>query len=823
MNKGLVTKILPHFIAVVVFATVALIYCKPALEGKVLQQPDIIHWKGMAQNSFEFRDQHGHLPLWTNGMFSGMPAYQISMEPDVAVTPAYFYGLFSLYLPKPIGFFFTGCICFYFLALVLGANPYIAIIGGLTYAYATYNPAYLAAGHDTKIMTIMLLPGFIASIILVFEKKYWWGAALTAIFTALMIGLNHMQIVYYGLIIAVFMSIGYAVYWFKRNQLKHFLIASAILVASGVIGVLGNAVTLLTTLDVSKRSIRGGTELADENTSAKGLSKDYAMSYSMGILEPFVMLVPDMFGGSGQSIFEKKEDTKTAEALGRMPQELSRQLEGAATAYWGGIAPVPPAAPNYIGAMVVFLALLGFFVLDSKHKWWMLGATVLSILMSWGSYFEGFNSLLLDILPGYNKFRVPSMIIVIPTLLFMMLAMMTLQKLVGENSNEDYRKQFKKGLLLTGSVFAVLFMIYFGAGYQGSIDKELLKQAGQAGNEVMQYVRSFLSALKEDRQSVFLGSLMKSLFLVALAAGMIWLAIRKKAADWIVLGVIGLVTFIDLMSLDAKYLDADKYVDEDEYEANFQMTPADQKIKQDTSFYRVFDLRQGFSTLTYGALTSYHHKSIGGYHPAKLSIYQDLIEHQLSKINPMQLPSNVPALNMLNTKYIIVPGDSVMVNNGNLGAAWFVKGIRFEKDARSVMNALTDFSPADTAILFASDEGKVSATADSNATIRLISNLNDVVTYESNSSAPGFAVFSEVYYDLGWKAYIDDQETPIYRTNYVLRGIQVPAGKHNIRFEFRPASYYGGEKIALAAGILIMLILAAAIFQSYRDSRKVKA
>jgi len=826
MNKGWIRTLIPHLIAIGTFLVVALVFCRPALEGKVLQQPDVIQWRGMAQNSFEYKEKHGHFPLWTNSMFSGMPAYQIAMEPDVPVTPSWFYGIFSFYLPKPMSFFFTACLCFYFLALVLRINPYIGIMTALTYAYATYNPAYLAAGHDTKIMTIALLPGFVGALLLIYEGRYLWGAALTVIFTALMFGLNHMQIVYYGIIIAVFMTLGYAVHWMRQKQVKRMLMAVAIAVVAGIIGVLANAVTLLTTLDASKTTIRGGTELPDQNSTKEGLSKDYAFAYSMGISEPLVMMVPDMFGGSGKNILEKKENSKSLEALQSMPQQLSSQLQGVAVSYWGGIGPVPPAAPNYIGAITCFLALIGFFLLDGKHKWWILAASVVAILMSWGSYFDSFNSALLNILPGYNKFRVPSMIIIIPTILMIMMAGMSLQRIISATDKEDLWPAYKKGLMLTGGVVLLLLIIYFTSDYKASTDNDILSQASSQP-QVLEYVRSVLNAAKEDRQSIFFGSLMRSLFLILAAAFMVWLRIKGKIKNTVLIAVLAVVSFFELIAVDTNYLSEENYQDKEEYDSNFPSTAADARIKTDTSYYRVFDLRQGFSTLTYGALTAYHHKSIGGYHPAKLSIYQDLIDHQLTRFNPQQLPSNVPVLNMLNTKYMIVPlqgGDSVMENTGNLGAAWFVKGIRKEADASSVMNALGNLDVKDTAVLFAKDANiSIGNAGDSAASIRLVRNDNDVITYTSSSTGNGFAVFSEVYYDRGWKAYIDDREVPIVRTNYVLRGIAIPAGNHNIRFEFKPAAFYTGEKIALAAGIVMMLLLLAAIFQTWRERRNAKA
>jgi hypothetical protein len=818
MNKGMFQRILPHLIAILIFLIVAVIYCKPVLDGKVLQQHDVTQWKAMAQNSFQYKETHGRFPLWTNGMFSGMPAYQIAMESEYSVSPGIFYYVLTLGLPKPISFFFLACVCFYFLSQVLRVNPYIGIIGSLAYAYATYNVVIIGAGHDTKMESIALMPFLIGSVILLYEKNYWLGGALTALSSALLIGMNHPQIAYYAFLILLFITIAYIVHWVKQKQIKHMIVAGAIALVAVLAGALSNALVLFTTYEYSKESIRGGSELADSQTNSTktGLSKDYALSYSMYKSEPFVMMVPRMFGGSS-SLEVSEEDSKAIEALRQMPQEMAQQLQYNLGAYWGGIGGT--SGPPYTGAIICFLALIGFFILDNKHKWWILGASVLAIVMSWGSYFEGFNTFLLDHLPFYNKFRAPSMTIVIPTFLFCMMAVLTLQKIVSFDNKDELWQRYKKGLLLTAGIFVVLLLIYMSADYKSEGDKALLQQLASAPDQAKGYVRSFFDALKEDRKNLFFGSLIRSFFFIAAAAFMIWLSIKKNTQKLTVLAVIGLLAFIDVMAIDTRYLNSEHYQDEAEYQANFTPSPADAQIMQDTSYYRVFDLRQGMgAALGLGyALPSYFHKTIGGYHPAKLSIYQDLIEHQLSKF-----PQSLPIVSMLNTKYIIQKDqtgkDQVYTNPDALGAAWFVKSIKYEATPSAVMNALTDFHPKDTAVLFSADQKLVSISPqmDSAATIHLLKNDNDEVTYQSSSTTNNFAVFSEVFYDKGWKAYIDGKETPIIRTNYVLRGLVIPAGNHQIRFVFHPTSYYTGEKISLFAGIIIFLALIAAAFHLYR-------
>jgi hypothetical protein len=878
MQKKWLKDFLPHAIAVLVFLLVAAIYCRPVLEGKVLHQEDVTQWKAMAHNSIQYQEQHGKMPLWTEGMFSGMPGFQIDMDARVIAPQYYLFQVVTLYLAKPMNFFFLACICFYFLSQVLRVNPYIGMVTALAYAYATYNSLIIVAGHDTKMQCIALLPAFIGSVILLYEKKYLWGTALTAICTAQLVAFDHLQIFYYGLIIAGIMTIGYIIQWVSRKEYKHLLIAGVLVAASGMIGVLSNAVLIFTTYDYARATIRGGTELAvDQGSYTKtGLSKEYAFSYSMYKTEPFVLLVPKMFGGSS-GLETPEESSKAVEALQAMPPELGRQLSPYLGSYWGGIGTASgpnTSGPPYAGAVICFLAILGMFVLDNKHKWWITATCLLAFMMSWGGYFAEFNGWLLKFLPGYNKFRAPSVIIVIPELLLCMLAALSMQKIwsgirspapgnsaTGSLSSENAAlwKEYKKGLILMAGIFAVLLLFYVNVDYVTTQDRELLKRAGTAGGQAVEYVKNFQRGLKEDRQGLFFDSLIRSLLFVTGAGLVLGLYIKRKINGAVFIGVLGLLSFIDLMGTNVKYLNSDSYHDETELAGGTAPTAADQQIMKDTGYYRVFDLRNGASqALTYGAMTAAFHRSIGGYHPAKLSIYEDLIENQLYKF-----PDCRPVVNMLNTKYFIhrdAEGKEIVLPNPEaLGTAWFVKAIHFEPNARSVMDALTGFHPGDTAIVFEADRKLVKvdtvngelpmrvsmdtkAGIDSitrsgagpgkSGHIELVKNDNDEMLYQSVSPDSRFAVFSEVFYNRGWKAYIDNpsgetdprKEVPIIRTNYVLRGVSVPAGEHTIRFVFHPDSYYTGQLVQrVAASLLTLILLGAVVVEVMRRRRHVRA
>lgn len=806
--------IYPHLIAVVAFLIVAVIYCKPALEGKVLQQSDNIQWKAMYEDQRKAKEETGTLPLWTNGMFSGMPGYQIAMEVDNPFSIGYAFTLLTFGLPKPFYFFILASICFYLLTQIMGINPYLGIFGGLSYAFATYHPILIGAGHETKMIALGYLPAFIGGLILIYEKKHLWGLAITSLFTGLLISANHPQISYYGIIIAIFMTLGYIIHWVKARAFKTMIIALGIALLGGIIGVLCNIVVLATTMEYSKESIRSGSVLADEksNNNKTGLNKDYALSYSFNIKEPLVMMFPRIFGGSTGNLEVSEDKSKAIEALQQMPQELGQQLQGYLQFYWGGITK-GTAGPPYSGAIVCMLALLGLSFLPNKHKWWMIVATILAFMMSWGSYFESFNVFLLDHLPMYNKFRAPSMIMVIPTFLFVMSAMIAAQHLLFEMEEKSSEK-FKKGLYVVGAVFLFAITIYFSADFKSEGDKMLIDQVSQIQDAqqreaIMPSVRNFTNGLQEDRKSLFINDFLRSLMFVLVAAAALWLTMKKKVKANIALLVIIAFSMIDLLFIDSKYLNASNYQDPMEYEQNFSPSPVNIEISKDTSTYRVFDISNGVETAFNGnALTSVFHQSIGGYHAAKLSIYQDLIEKQLYKF-----PNCSPTIDMLNTKYIIFRDPqsnqiSYQVNPNAAGTCWLVDTISIIKEPVKVMSSLDSLNIRTTAVIEKEMKTNIS-TINNGDSIWLLSNKHDEINYQSNTSGTKFAVFSEVYYKDGWKAYIDGKETDIYKTNYVLRGLIIPAGKHEIKFEFKPSSYTKGRPIAIIASGLIWILLIA--------------
>jgi hypothetical protein len=820
MNKALFNKILPHLIAVVVFLLVAIIYCRPALQGKVISQSDVSHWKGMNKQSIDFKEKTGHYPLWTNSLFSGMPTFLIGYDAN-NVLPWKVYSILTLGLPIPIQFFFLACICFYFLAMALRVNPYLGILGSLAFAYATYNPVIISVGHETKMWSIAFMPAVLASVLLIFDRKYWLGAALTALFTSAMVAMNHLQIDYYLFIAMVIMTIFFAIRWIREKQYKHLAMVAAFTIGGAIIGVAVNAVTLMTTYEYQKETIRGGgSDLSDTtggNKNNSGLSKDYALSYSLKIAEPLVMMTPRIFGGSTGSKALEPEKSKTIEELQGFPQQL-QQLP--VDYYWGGLDETGQgtSGPPYLGAVICFLVIVAMVFADKKHKWWMFATCCLAVIMSWGSYFEGFNVFLFENLPFYNKFRAPSMILVVPQLLFPALAMLGLQAIIGSDNKPALMKQFKKSLYITAGVFAVLLLMYTSFDYNGLTERQIQQQLASANQpQLTELGNQYASALKQDRRSMFMGDIGKAFGFIAITALLILLLIRKTITPRIAIIGITALAFIDLMMVNVKYFGLDNYFDPAEVQ-EFPLTAADQQIKKDTGYYRVFNIDQDrFQENN----TSYYHNSIGGYHAAKLKIYQDLIERQMSA------QPNLSVLNMLNAKYFIMTdrqsGQKIAQQNQDaLGAAWLVKNIRYVNTPLEEMNALNNFNPRDTAIVQNSFKSSIPFEPqwDSAASISLVKNNNDQIQYKFSASSNQFVVFSEIYYKAGWKALIDGKEAPIVKVNYVLRGLAVPSGQHNIEFKFEPKGYYTGTSITTVASILLLLLLAFSIFLEWRARKK---
>lgn len=840
MNKSFLQRNWPHAVAVIVFLLVAVFYCKPIFDGMVVSQHDTQGWQGMAQQSIEFKEKYGHYPYWTNSQFSGMPGYQVAFETPNKISIGVLHNyIFTLGLPKPVNFFFLASIMAYFLLSVLRVNPWIAMLGALSYAYATYDPIIVAVGHDTKMICIGYAPAVIASLLVLFNGRHILGTVLTALFASMIIWQNHIQITYYTLIVALCIGVAFVIHSIRSGQLKQAVIAGALALVAGGIAVGTNMVNIWPMNEYAKETMRGGrSELTDTakiaTKTAGGLDKDYAFYYgSYGINETFTFIVPNLYGGGSYGTPLKEGGSAFASKMAEagVPEENALQYANA-YAYWGNQP--GHAGPVYLGAIICFLVIAGFFFLNGWLKWGLLAASAFAIILSWGKNLEGINYFLFDHLPLYKKFRAPSMSLVVPQLAFVTLAAISLQQILfGTINKEDAWKKFKLSLYVTGAVLLLLTAFYFSFDYRGPNDAALKDnftngmlqqlQQGQQPTSAMQqqaedFGRGLIKGLQQDRQSLYGKDLLRSIFFILAAAALIGLYIKNKIKPVVAMAIIVLLGVIDLLAVGKRYLGADKFVEPAQFESAFQTNAAVQQIKADpTKHFRVFDQADGdpFSS----SVASYHFNAIGGYSPAKLALYQDIIERQLSK-------GNMNVFNMLNTRYFIMQNSAngqpmAQLNPAALGNAWFVKALVPAKNADEEMSVLDKLNTKDSAVFDIRFNEVVSKPFqyDSAATITLTENLNDIVRYESKAATPQFAVFSEVYYPHGWDAYIDGQKVAHARVNYVLRGMPIPAGTHKIEFRFEPRSVILSDKITMWFNILIYLLLAAGIFMEFRKKK----
>ncbi|MEO6001390.1 MAG: YfhO family protein [Chitinophagaceae bacterium] len=851
MKSSFWKKAMPHIIAIGIFLVVAAVYCQPALQGKVLENVDNQGWRGMAQQSFEFKEKYGHFPYWTNSMFSGMPGYQIAFETPNKISIGILHNyIFTLGLPKPVNFFFLACIMAYFLFMVLRVNPWLGIMGAIAYAYSTYDPIIIAVGHDTKMICIGYAPGVIASLMLIFQKRYIIGTVLTSLFAAMILWQNHIQITYYTLIIAVAIGIAYSVHSVRNGAIKDVVIAASLAALSGLVALGVNIINLWPMNEYVKETMRGGrSELTDpanpKNKTKGGFDKDYAFTWSYGIAESLTVMVPGLYGGGSSGNQLSSGNSSFADKLTEVGQPEENGLRMAnSLAYWGP-QQQGTSGPVYLGAVICFLTILSLVFINHWAKWGLAGACIFGFILAWGRHFETVNYFLFDYLPLYNKFRAPTMALVIPQLCFPILACLGANELLfGGLKKEEAWKKFKLASTFTLGIFALLFIMYVSFDYTGPNDGRvkqnfvsgMIQQASQsqqtnpqlqqqaeqqASPQVRQqaedFARGLMNGIKEDRKSLFGKDLLRSLLLVILAAGSIALYLKNKLSSILALTALVLLSSFDLLAVGKRYLNNDNFVDPTDFESVFTPTSADLKIKADTGYYRVFD--QTANSPFEDARASYHHNSIGGYSPVKLALYQDIIQRQLSA-------GNMQVFNMLNAKYIITPNQGngqpeEHINPSALGNAWFVKDIMIAKNADDEMNILSTLNTKDSAVIDAryQDMIKNKPVYDSTASITFVENLNDKITYLTKANSNQFAVFSEVYYPYGWDAYIDGKKTEYTRVNYVLRGMPVPAGSHKIEFRFEPRSVILSDKITMWLSILLYIMLITGIVVEYRRNK----
>jgi hypothetical protein len=828
LNK--LKKLVPHLVAVFLFAIISLVYFSPLLEGKRLgQQHDIKMYQGMAKEINDYRVKTGQEPLWTNSMFGGMPAYQISTlyKGNVA---QFFNNHLALHLPIPAKFLFLSLLGFYILLLVFKVDPWLSFAGALAFGFSSYFFIIEMAGHNTKAHAMAYMAPVIAGFLLTFRGKYILGGLLTTLFLALQLNANHVQITYYTLMIVFVLGVFEFSYAIKNKTWSIFIKAASTLLVAMIIAVGVNFSGLYTTYEYGKYSTRGKSELTAQSTDqTSGLDRSYILNdYSYGIAETFDLFIPNFVGAGANELDTNSETYKYLKSINY--GEASNFIKQVPL-YWG--AQRFTAGPVYIGAVVIFLFVLGLFTVKGKIKWWLVSATVLSILLAWGNNLEFISNFFIDFVPGYNKFRTVSMILVIAEVCMPLLGIIGLQKILSDELQATEKmKALRNAAAIVGGL-ALIFWILPGVffNFEASYDSQL-KSSG--------WPEQLLEALRSDRQSVLKADAFRSLLFVVLAAGILFAYLKNKlAAKWT--AVAFAVLFVaDLGVVGKRYLNSKHFSPKHEAANPFQPSQADQMILADSTLdYRVANL--GVDVFN-DASTSYYHKSIGGYHGAKLKRYQELIERHISpEINSIytvfnknvtaqaldSLFATLDVINMLNTKYFIYsPNAAPLLNSHAFGNAWFAKSCKWVKNADEEITALGKENLKDEVIIdqrFNNIIGNVTPKADSTASIKLAEYKPNYLLYKTKATSDQLAVFSEIYYDKGWNAFIDGKPVKYVRANYVLRAMVVPAGEHSIEYRFEPQSYAMSEKISLTSSILLLLVVLGGLgFEVYKQVKEEK-
>lgn len=821
MNQSYLRKPLTHLTIIFLFAAVCYITFAPSLGNKSLVQSDLTQAAGMAKEASDYHKKTGEIILWTNSMFGGMPTYFIFTGETSSNLLTNISGVLSKIFPDWAYVLFLFMVGFYILMLVLGVKPVIAAIGSLTYTFTSYNIISLEAGHINKLLAMAMMAPTLAGIFLILKKRYLAGTALTALFLTLEIAYNHVQISYYLGLLILIIWLTFGISSLKKKAFPSFLKSSLFMLLAAFLALLPNSSTLITTYLYSKETIRGSaseitSEKGQEKENKSGLDKDYATSWSYGIGESFTMLVPGLYGSSSHEELGKKSNFYEVLIDNQVPPSQAKQYIKQVPLYWGN-QPFT-SGPVYAGAIVLLLLGMALALPGSTEKWGLIAAGVLGLFLSWGKNFSAFTDLFFYYAPLYNKFRTPSMTLSIVILVVNVLGFQALQTIYYKAKP----KPLLKALTISGGIIIgiLLILLLFGSSFMSF-----------TGTSDTQMQQPIVNALIDDRKALFLKDVLRTLFFIGVSSLLLWFYLKSKLKVGTFIAAIGILSFADVWMVSHRYLNVTDFKSKKEENKIFEPTPADIEILKDTDpNFRVLNASgNAFNE----AVTSYHHKSVGGYHPAKLRRYQDLIEYQLSKFNPA-------VLNMLNTKYFVVPseqggGESVVQRNPTaLGNAWFVKNYTIVKDASEEMKMLNydssnRFNPHETAFIHQKYSHYLSGFQphyDSIASIKLTHYSPMDLNYESNASKEQLAVFSEIYYNPknldGWSAYIDGKAAPYFCADYVLRAMRIPPGKHTVEFKFSTDRYSQRRVMSLAGSWVVIVLLASAAFAEIGKAIKKK-
>ncbi|RXR32535.1 hypothetical protein EQG68_06835 [Flavobacterium piscinae] len=795
-------KFLPHLLAFFGFVMLSLVYFYPVLQGKQISQSDIVQYTGMAKEQNDFRQQTGDEPFWTNAAFGGMPTYQLGAKyPHNYVKSV---DGFLRFLPRPADYLFLYFLGFYILLCVLKVDPLKAFFGALAFGFSTYLIIILGVGHNAKAHAIAYMPMVVAGVLLVFQKRFIVGGLLTMIAAALEIQANHFQMTYYLLLLLIVISFYYTYKLIKRKEFKNIGIAFGVFVIAGLFALGANATNLLATAEYTEFSTRGKNELTiglegEKLENKSGMTYEYITEYSYGIAESFNLIAPRLFGGgNAEKLGANSALYEMFIGLGA-PENDALEYASQAPTYWGDQPIV--AAPAYIGAIVFFLFVLAMFTEKRKLKYAFLTGAVFSLVLSWGKNFPILTDFFIDYFPLYNKFRAVSSIQVILELCMPVLAVLGLYSFFKLEKDEQWKALWKSSAIAIG-IFVLLFVFKGMFNFSSESDAYYKQVYGEIGEP-------FVNALIEDRQAMYTSDLLRSMGLIVAVFALFWLFIKEKVSQIIAIILIGSLMVLDLYVIAKNYVNADDFVNTRQVDQPFQPTEADLQILADKDpNFRVFEPSQGMA----GARTSYFHKAIGGYSAVKPQRIQQLYDYQIAK-------NNIQVLNMLNVKYVIQTteeGQAIPLQNPNAnGNAWFVSKVKTVQNADEEMKALDSIDSKNEAVVDKEFMKKVSAQSfvkDSLATITLEDYKPNYLKYTSQNANKGLAVFSEIYYPKGWKITIDGKEVEQIRANYVLRAIEIPAGKHTIDFKFEPEVVRTGSSIALFSSIGMLLLLAGGIY-----------
>jgi len=824
MNKTVLTKFAPHIAAFLLFVVISFMYFSPVLEGKQLIGHDTESWMCMAKETLDYNATHNDVTLWTNSMFGGMPTYQISMtqpynlikyvEDMIHIFPNTVYNL-MLYL-----------IGFYILLLAFKVNPWLAIVGAIAFSFASYNFIIILAGHNSKAITIAYMAPLIGSVFMAFRRKRILGSLLTAFFLSLAVRANHVQILYYTVFILIFLAVVEFIYSIKDKELTAFFKTSGMLIVAAIIAVGMNATSLLTTYDYSKATMRGESNglTVDTQNSQHGLNRDYITQWSYGVDETMTLLIPNFKGGgSGGTLASDSETGKKLTSLGA-PDVDKILKENQFPLYWGS-QPFT-SGPVYIGAIICFLFVLGLFLVDKRTKWWLLPMIVLTVMLSWGKNFMWLTDIFINYVPLYNKFRTVSMTLVATGFGITLMAILALKEVFNEKTD---KKKLIRPLMISAAIVGGIALIF---ALMPSLSGDFISpsDAQYTGNN------AFLKeTLPMDRAALLRADAFRSLMFVLLSAGLIWLYIKNYLKLKVAYVLLGILILLDLVPVAKRYLNDNSFQRPRHIETLIAPSKADNFILQDKSQFRVLD---GTVSIFNDASPSYFHKNIGGYHAAKLRRYQELINMHIEKeigrmfatfgraTSPAIINNTMDSLgvlNMLNMKYLIYNKEAAPVINPHAnGNAWFVSNIRIAENANEEMKLVGEINTKREMVVdkaFAS-QLPTKLVADTTARIALVKYEPNDLKYSFSSKTDQVVVFSEIYYDKGWNAYINGNKVPYVRANYLLRAMPLKAGNYEIEYKFEPTSYSLGNTIALISSLLLVLSLLGYIFLQWNKSRK---